>query len=83
MATLEDLERRINELEERLDRERRTTLQALGETQSDHGRALRRIENAVSGLTTEMGNFRLEVRAGFAAIGDQLDRLIANDQGGE
>ncbi len=73
VTTNEDLERRLAELERWREAEQRILLQALHDTQADHGRALTRIENAVSGLTTEMGSFRLEMRSGFAMLAALID----------
>lgn len=73
--TIEELTSRLLELERWRDGEQRRLMQAIHDTQADHGRALVRLETAAVNTERELGAIRLEMQAGFGAIMAALDGL--------
>ena len=73
MATIEDLERRLAELERWRDNEQRQMLQLLLTTQSEQTATLAQHTNALATLERELGSVRSEVRTGFAMLANLID----------
>jgi hypothetical protein len=88
MTTMEDVERRLAELERWREGEQHTLLQAVLTTQSElvgqvrtlDGR-LGRVENAVVNLEREAGDLRLEMRAGFGSLTTLINQVIQHTGG--
>jgi hypothetical protein len=77
MATLEDLEARVAALEASQADYRAVlaAVNALGANQRDHALRLTSVETRLTSVETELAGFRVETRAGFRSVDEQLAEI--------
>jgi hypothetical protein len=88
MATLEDLEARVAALEASQADYRAVlaAVNALGANQREHAIRLNGVDTRLTGLETQLTDFRLETQGRFRSVDDQLaeikDLIIGRRNGG-
>lgn len=77
MATLEDLEARVAALEASQADYRAVlaAVNALGANQREHALRLDRVETRLSGVQTQLADFRQETQGRFRSVDDQLAEI--------
>ena len=77
MATLEDLEARVAALEASQADYRAVlaAVNALGANQREHALRLDRVETRLSGVETQLADFRQETQGRFRSVDDQLAEI--------
>jgi uncharacterized coiled-coil protein SlyX len=77
VATLEDLEARVAALEASQADYRAvlTAVNALGANQREHALRLDRVETRLSGVETQIADFRQETQGRFRSVDDQLAEI--------